>query len=141
MSTLARKKMSRGSIKTSHGDEVCLMGRFRFNGSSAPTSLVGNWISSVAHTGTGIWTVTMKPSFRKLYGAYARQVTLEADAAATIAAAALTIGAYDTAAGTFIVRNHTSGSLADIAAGSNLGNWCHMTLWLKASHKRDGSGL
>ena len=33
------------------------------------------------------------------------------------------------------------GSLADIAPGSNNGNWCHLVIALKMSGAEDGSGL
>jgi hypothetical protein len=140
--SLRRKKLSKGTTQTPHGSEVELTGRFRFNGSSDPTSKIGNWISSVAHTSTGVWTVTMKDPYKKLYGAYARNVSLEMDASALNV---INMGAYDEALGTFIIRVYTESAgtlaLADIAAGSNDGNWCHMRLSIKASNRPDNSGL
>lgn len=140
--SLRRKKLSKGSTQTPHGNEVELMGRFRFNGASAPTSKIGNWIASIAHTATGVWTVTMKDPYKKVYGAYSRQVSLEMDASALNV---ISMGAYDATLGTFIVRVYTEAAgtlaLADVAAGSNAGNWCHMRLSLKASNIPDNSGL
>lgn len=140
--SLRRKKLSKGSVQTAHPNEVHLVGKFRFNGASNPTNVRGNWISSVARTNTGIWTVTMKSAYQKLYGAYSRHVSLELDASAL---SMLTMGDYSTTAGTFIVRGYTEAAgtlaLADIAAGSNNGNWCHMMLVLKASNVPDNSGL
>lgn len=125
-----------------HIGVVRLHGRFRFNGASAPTSVIGNWVSSVAHTATGVWTVTLAQRFRKWRGPLSAHVSLELDAAALTF---LQLGALDEAAGTVIVRAFTesAGTLAaaDIAAGSNDGNWCHLTLVLKYSTTGDGSGI
>ena len=133
----------RRNDQQTHIGVVRLHGRFRFNGSSAPTSLIGNWLSSVAHTATGIWTVTLHNRFAKWRGVVAAHATLEVDANADLSFVQL--GALTASAGTVIVRAFTEGAgtlaAADIAAGSNNGNWCHLTLALKYSSTGDGSGI
>ena len=134
-------RLSKGNRETLNQGALELNGRFRFNGASDPTSFVGGWISSVAHTGTGIWTITMKAPFIKNIGVFSRHVSLELDASAN---STVSFGPISLSAGTIVVRVYTdagTSALADIAAGSNAGNWCHLTLILKKSKQRDGSGL
>ncbi len=77
-----------------------------------------------------------------MIGNYARVVGLELDASALSFA---TMGAYNPTTGTIIVRVYTEGAgtlaLADVAAGSNNGNWCHILLDNKFRKNADGSGL
>ena len=40
-------------------------GSFQFNGSSDPTTVIGRGIASVAHTSTGVWTVTLDSELQK----------------------------------------------------------------------------
>jgi hypothetical protein len=125
-----------------HKDTYLVDGRFRFNGSSAPTSVVGAAVQSVAHTATGVWTVTLKPQFRNWRGVLSRQVSLELDASALTV---LHMGPAVAAAGTFVVRAQTEAAgtlaLANVASGSNAGNWCHFSLLLKYGTSKDGSGV
>ena len=125
-----------------HKGTVRVTGRFRFNGSSAPTSVIGRGISSVAHTSTGVWTVTLDSELQNAVGLVKFQATLELDASAVTF---VTQGAVSLSAGTFIVRAYTESTgafaLADVAAGSNNGNWCHLDIELKFSGAEDGSGL
>lgn len=113
-------------------------GKFRFNTASDPTSIIGRGISSVSHDSTGVWTVTLDSELQNAQGVVHMQATLELDAAAD---SHVQVGAFTEAAGTLVVRVHTGGSLADVAAGSNDGNWCHLSIALKFSEAEDGSGL
>ena len=124
--------------ETLHTGVVVVKGRFRFNTASDPTSIIGRGISSVAHSATGVWTVTLDSEFQNAVGLESVVATLELDAAANTH---LQTGAFTASAGTLVVRAHTGGSLADIAAGSNNGNWCHLVIALKMSGAEDGSGL
>jgi hypothetical protein len=121
-----------------HKDAHLLSGRFRFNTASNPTSVVGSAIESVAHTATGVWTVTLKPEFRGWRGVLSAHCTLELDASANAVAH---LGPMVASAGTIVVRSLTAGTLANIAAGSNAGNWCHLSLLFKYGISRDGSGI
>jgi hypothetical protein len=124
---------------------VVLPLRFRFNAALAPTDFTGaaHLIESVAHTAAGIWTVTLKPAFRGWRGLVAAAVSLELDAAAVLAVASL--GPMLATPGTIVVRSFTeaAGTLAaaDLPAGANNGNWCHVLLVLKFSTAVDGSGI
>lgn len=128
---------------STHKGEFVAHFRFRFNGASAPTSVIGDGIASVAHTGTGIWTVTLDPEFFPTNGTFANQATLEMDADASLSV--IQLGKFDKTAGTLVVRvfTETAGTLAaaDIAAGSNNGNWAHITMALKVGSAPDGGGL
>lgn len=125
-----------------HHGIIDVEGSFQFNGSSNPTNVIGRGLSSVAHTSTGVWTVTLDSELQNAEGLVAMGVSLEADASML---SNLELGAFSASAGTVIVRAYTEASdttaLADIAAGSNRGNWCHLRLVLKFSDIEDGSGL
>lgn len=129
-------------MTTSHGGNVMLVGRWRFNGASAPTSIKANWITSVARTSTGVWTLTINTAYRSWVANSVVIASLELDAAGL---SFISTGAYSTSAGTLVVRAYTesAGTLAaaDIAAGSNNGNWCHMIVINKEETITDGSGL
>lgn len=116
---------------------VLLHGGFAFNGAAAPTGIFGNWILSIVHTGTGIWTITLKPDFRGLQ-LIARLVALSLAASAD---ANIHMGPYDRVAGTLVVRVLTAGSLADVAAGTD--NYCFLELVVAsdAGLVADGGGL
>lgn len=129
-----------------HLGTVRVEGSFRFDTTTDPSDtagyVLGRGISNVAHTSTGVWTVTLDDELLNSQGLICAQVTLELDASALTN---LELGAFDAAAGTQIVRAYTEAAgttaLADIAAGSNRGNWCHLTWVLKFSTAQDGSGL
>jgi hypothetical protein len=132
----------RNKLETFHKDSYLVEGRFRFNGSSAPTTFYGAAIQGVAHTTTGVWTITLKPEFRNWRGLISRVGGLELDASA------LTVwhwGPASAANGTLVVRTQTEGAgtlaLANVAAGSNDGNWFHFACLLKYGVSPDGSGL
>lgn len=130
----------RNVLTAPHKDNVVLAGGFQFNGASAPTTTTGRWISSVAHTSTGVWTVTMGTEYWNWQKKIAMTATLELDASAL---SFVTLGAATASAGTLVVRAYTESAstlaLADIAAGSNDGNWCHLALVLKYTTAVDGS--
>lgn len=125
-------------MKTSSGGLVMLVGRFRFNGASAPTTIKANWITSIAHTSTGIWTITVSTAYRTWVANACRQVSLELD---TGNDTQLHFGPYDVSAGTLVVRATTGGAYDSVAAGSNAGNWCQLLLFNKEAPIVDGSGL
>lgn len=123
-----------------HKGEIILTGIFWTNAGSAPTTIVGNWISSVAHTATGVWTITMKEKYRGWIGLLGAQVSLSMNA---LGLSIIQFGAMDLDAGTIIIRAATEsgGTLAaaDIAANAN--NFISVTLHLKYDKSQDGSGL
>lgn len=104
------------SVGSPHKFETLLHGSFQFNGASAPTNIVGNWIDSVAHTSTGVWTLTMKEGFWNWATLLDRHVSLELDASAGYT---LSFGAIDKTAGTIIVRALDSSGIQ--AASKNVG--------------------
>lgn len=127
---------------TVHKGVVYLEGSFQFNGSSAPTNVVGAFIDSVAHTSTGVWTITLKEEFRSWQGILSRVGSLEFDSSSL---SVFHWGPAAASAGTLVVRVQTESTdtlaLADVAAGSNDGNWFHFLLALKYSTVPDGSGV
>lgn len=131
------------TLETSSKGAVTLFGKFRPNGASDPATanIYGNWISSVVHTATGRWTVTMNTEFRKAQGELAvfAQDTVPAGTA-LVATKALQ---PDLSAGTFIVESLTEAAgtlaLADIA--SDAAHWIYLSLTIKVSTAPDGSGV
>jgi len=129
----------RQTLETPHKSNILLSGAFAPNGSSATdaANIRGNWISSVAHTATGIYTVTMRTDFinLKLVSVLA---SLRMDTAALSVARP---GAIDMAAGTIVIYTFTEGggtlALADIAADS--GSWVDIALTVQYSPVTDGS--
>ena len=132
--------IQRNDVKTPHKGEVILAGYFYPNGSSTPATVRGSWIDSVAHTATGVWTITMKEKFRGWIGLLGAQVSLSMNA---LGLSIIQFGAMDLSAGTIIIRAATEsgGTLAaaDIAANAN--NIIFVTLNLKYSKAEDASGL
>lgn len=132
--------IQRNDVKTPHKGEIVLSGYFFPNGSSAPATVKGSWISSVAHTATGVWTITMKEKFRGWVGILGAQLSLQMNA---LGLSIIQFGAMDMDNGTIIIRAATEsgGTLAaaDIAAHAN--NIIFVTLHLKYSNAEDGSGL
>ena len=128
----------RSTLETCHKGEVVLAGRFRPNGASTPTVWYGNWISSIAHTATGVWTVTIKPAFRGMVGHHAAQLSLMSNA---LVATAIQFGAIDWSAGTIIIRGYTttSGAAADIASNAN--TWIDLLFVMKYMKIPDGDLL
>lgn len=132
--------IQRNDVKSPHKGEIVLTGIFWTNAGSAPTSVVGSWISSVAHTATGVWTITMKEKYRGWIGLLGCDVSLSMNA---LGLSIVQFGAMDLDAGTIIIRAATEsgGTLAaaDIAANAN--NFISVTLRLKYSGAEDASGL
>lgn len=130
----------RDTIQGPHKGEIILAGSFRPNAASAPTVYRGNWISSIAHTATGVWTITMKEKFRGWQGIVACAVSLRMNA---LALTILQFGAIDLDAGTIIIRGATEsgGTLAAADIASNANNWIDVVLHLKYDKSQDGSGL
>jgi len=134
--------LTRQTAETTHKGEIRLSGSFIPNtaGTPAAAGIRGNWIASVAHTNTGIWTITIKAGYRGLRGLISAHCSLQ------LASAALSfvqLGAIDLAAGTVVVCNFTEGAgtlaLADIAANAN--NRICVELVCKWLPVKDGSGI
>ena len=130
-------------VKGTHAGVLQVCGGFRFNTASDPTSFMGNTIASVVHTSTGVWTVTLVSALKNARGVISLGAPgLELDSSALTF---LTWGKADFAAGTYIVRAYTESAgslaLADIAAGSNRGNWCHFRMNLKYGTERQGDHI
>jgi len=119
-----------------HKGEIILSGHFYPDTAANPSTVRGSWISSVAHTATGVWTITMKEKFRGWIGVLGAHVSLQLNAYAD---SNIQFGAMDLDNGTIIVRAGTAGVAADIAANAN--NIVFVTLHLKYSGAEDGSGL
>ena len=132
--------VQREIIQGCHKGEIRLSGSFRPNGSSAPTVWYGNWISSIAHTDTGVWTITMKEKFRGWQGAFAMLVSARF---ATLSLSIVQFGAVDLDAGTIVIDVATegAGTLAAADIASNAANWIDIELVLKYDKSQDGSGL
>ena len=124
----------------SHKGVIELDGIFWPDTASNPSDIIGNWIDSVAHSATGVWTITMKEKYRGHIGLLGCQVSLSMNA---LGLSIIQFGAIDLAAGTIIIRAATEsgGTLAaaDIAANAN--NFIAVKLVLKFEKSQDGSGL
>ncbi len=134
--------LANDSDKQLHTGIHRIEGRFQFNTASAPTNLIGRGIASVAHTGTGIWTVTLDSSYQSAVGLVCATSSLELDANSD--ESVIQQGAYTVATATLVIRVFTGAATlaaADLAPGSNNGNWCHLNIVLKLSDSEDGSGL
>jgi hypothetical protein len=114
----------RQTLETVHKGEVRLAGGFRPNGSSTPTAFYGNWISSVALTSTGLFTVTLKNPYKGLR-VVGKNYSLQLSAAADTV---LQWGTYDASAGTIQVRSLTAGSVANIAANADNIIWLELVV-------------
>jgi hypothetical protein len=129
------------NLRTPVKTGVLLAGSFRFNGASAPTTVIGD-VASVVRNGAGIWTVTFKTEL-KSRGVVCALASLELDAAADLSF--IQTGPFTAASGTMQVRVFTEGggtiAAADIAAGSNRGNWCHIIGLQKFGTAPDYSGI
>lgn len=134
-------ELIRNLLHTTHKGCMLISGSFRFDTASNPSTVLGD-VSSVTHDATGIWTVTFKTAL-KSRGIVAMVASLEMDANAALSFVQL--GAASASAGTQIVRAFTEGggtiAAADIAAGANRGNWCHLIGLAKYTTAPDGSGI
>lgn len=135
----------RQTVEGPHKGEVLLDGKFRPNDASAPTAamIFGNWISSIAHTATGKWTITMKDDFKNLIGWHSLHVTLStATAQPTISVSG---GAIDLAAGTIVIHAAAEDGVSGISAASNIAadadTFISVSLSVKYDTSPDGSNL
>ena len=131
----------RRPLKTSHVGNVALFGCWAPNGSSATAAanIHANWIASVAHTDTGVYTVTLKTKFWNMNLVHvSAQLRM-----GTWADSVAQVGAVDMSAGTIVVNTCTenAGALtaADIAADSS--NWVDMILVCQYGNVIDGSNV
>ncbi len=132
----------RQPLETTHKSITVLNGSFRPNGASACTAaqIRANWISSVAHTATGTYTITFKTEFKNLTGLLHASVGLRMGSGALSQARG---GAIDLTNGTFVVYTFTEASdttaLADIAADAD--SWIDVSLHMQYAPIVDGSGI
>ena len=91
-------------------DSVLLGGYFDPNGSSAPTSVYGRGISSVAHTATGRWTVTLADTWKALFPNAFLSLATSAD---------LNLICDEVGTSTFVVVALAAAVETDIAAATN----------------------
>lgn len=132
----------KSTLETTHKGEVRYPGSFVPNGSSAPeaSGIRGNWISSVVHTGTGIWTITMATPYKNVVG------LLSAIATLSLASSGLSfvqIGAIDLTAGTIVIRAYTeaTGTLALADIDNTAGNRISFEFVFKYANIPDGAGV
>lgn len=105
----------RTTVESPNKGQIALRGGFATNGASDPTTIFGNFILSVAHTGTGAYLVTFKTEFKGLKLLSRRsELTLAAAGNSTSQ-----LGAYVASAGTLVVRTLTAGVVADVAAAAD----------------------
>lgn len=132
--------VQREPIEGCHKGEIRLVGSFRPNGSSTPTVWYGNWIYSIVHSATGVWTITMKSKYRGWQGILGMFVSLRF---ASLSLTLAQFGAVDLDAGTIVidVATESGGTLAAADIASNAANWIDIELVLKYDKSQDGSGL
>lgn len=126
----------RQTIEGTHKGEVRLVGSFRPNGASIPTVIRANWILSIAYAATGIWTITMKPAFRKCNRVLSCIVKARFGA---LEDESVQCGELDMDAGTIIVRGQTPSTGAAVTIASDADNWIDIDLVLKYNKAPDGS--
>jgi hypothetical protein len=105
---------------------------FETNGASDPPAATvrGKGVTSVVHTSTGTWTVTLGFTVKTvLAAAAAAQIASAANIDTNIQVGLITIGTSST---TIVVRNNPGGAVADIANdGTNNQNRISLDLWLQ----------
>lgn len=135
----------RQTLEGPHKSEVVLNGKFNPNGSSNPTSamIYGAWISSVAHTATGKWTITMKEAYRGARGWLSCQVSL--GTSSDQPEVSVRHGAIDLAAGTIVVfasdEDDTSGISAAADVAYNAATFISVSIAIKTEKIPDGSNI
>ena len=89
-------------------------GSFAVDGSGDPTTIKGTGFS-VAHTTTGVYTVTLSDKYQALIAAHASLMLNSADDKY------VQLGAWSTANSTLVIRvwDDSAGALADIASHAN----------------------
>lgn len=115
-------EFQRNTVESPHKSEVRLAGGFATNGGSSPTTIYGNWIQSVARTGAGAYTITIKPAFRYLK-VHGKSASLQLAAAGD---SKVVLGPYVHSAGTQVVTTITTASAADIAANADNIVWIEL---------------
>lgn len=103
---------------------------FATNGASAPTTLFGEEISSVAHTATGVWTVT----FKTLAAVTIKHASCHLQLT-TATGVFAQCGAYSAAGGvnpTLVINAGTTASgswaLTDVAAATGSNVWIQLVV-------------
>ena len=126
-------------IKVSNNGLVEHFGSFRPNAASAPTVVKGI-AASVAHTATGVWTVTL-PAWMK-GTAFSVVGLFVAARFSALSGWVVEGGAIDLSAGTIIIRAGTwaGTTIAATDIASDAANWIDFRLVLKATKLPDGSG-
>ena len=132
---------SRHKIQTPHVNNILHAGCWRPNGSSATAAanIHANWILSVAHTDTGVYTVTLKTDFR-----YQKLVHVSANLRmGTWDDSIAQVGAVDLDAGTIVVNTakEAAGALALTDIASDASNWVDMLLVTQYGPVVDGSNV
>jgi hypothetical protein len=127
-------------IQSTHQAEKRLTGMFVVKGTSAPTSVYGNWIESIAHTATGVWTITIKSRYRSTFGLLGFNVSL---LEATPLGSRVELKSYDLSAGTVVVCAWAEDAYG-VAAASDLNtstDKISVELVIQSTSIKDGSGL
>jgi hypothetical protein len=129
-------------IQSVHLAEKRLAGSFLVNGASAPVAaeIYGNWIESIAHTATGVWTITIKSRYRSSFGLLAAFVSLmEASGVGSV----VELESVDLSAGTVVVNAFEDGTdsghvASDLVDGDDR---ISVELVIQSTSIHDGSGL
>lgn len=133
---------SRQTLETTHKSNVALIGSWRPNGASATAAanIRANWITSVTHSATGTYLVTLDTEYRSMNGPVHLSANLRMGSGALSWARG---GAYDSSAGTIVVYTFTEAAdttaLADIASDAD--SWVDMTVVFQRSNVVDGSNV
>jgi hypothetical protein len=134
---------SRHVLEGPHLGEILLSGRFQPNGSGAISDIVGAWITSVARTAAGIYTITMATKFQDFAGYYSAHATLQTTTAQPTVSVG--IGAISLSAGTVVVHTAIEDGVSGISAAGDVsattGTYINVFLSMKYGGSPDGSGL
>lgn len=119
---------------------LAIPGAFKFNNTSTPTVVQGNGFT-VARSTTGTHTITLDDSFVEVISVVA---TVELDDSTT-ALGHPTVVRSSTSSNVITVEYVTddgdgTGTIEDLAAGSNNGNWCHFVIFVRRTGVRSTAG-
>src|SRR5262245_4022172 len=130
-------ELYRQTLETTNKGAVHVHCGFQPNAGSSPTAamIYGNAIASVARTGAGTYTVTLKPEYKNL-DLIAKHISLQLAAAGDSKAIA---GPYVKAAATQQVFTITGAAAADIA--NNADNIVWLSLVFRTAIVNDGTLL
>lgn len=115
-----------------YGKEFILYaGAFKFNNTATPTTVQGKGFT-IARSTAGTHTITLNANFNEILTVIP---VLERDDATT-AIYDINFKRSSTSSNVFTLQTYTddgdgSGTVEDIAAGSNHGNWCHFLIVAK----------